>query len=500
VSDVRPDVDLGGLARPKQIPRPGGRWRRLILPGALLVGLTAVILWSLEGALRGSIEVSILRPEPVEGGATGGGIACQAAGWVEPDPFPLRVVPLTGGTIAEILVQESDVVESGEPVARLVAEDAELELEEARRARERALAEREEARVELDFAGQELEAAIDETEAVAVASAELAGSRAEGARLAAAAEKWRAESRVAAEEVAVQRHLEREGAAGPRQVELAQARLEAAEAVALAATGDSERAKSEVDAALARLERARRDSELRIEDRGRVERARAALEAAGAEAARAEAALARARLRMERTTVLSPWDGVVLELLAVPGAVAGGEGGAAICSLYDPDRLRVRVDVPQEEISRVSLGQEAEILSESRRGRPYAGRVVRRVPRADIQKVTLQVHVAVEEPDELLRPEMLCQVRFRSPSGAEASAGTRLDAVLLVPARLVDASGSLWVLDADGRTARRRAVECGARRGDGVEVLSGLNLSDKLIDPGGARLEEGARVRVSPTP
>ena len=67
--------------------------------------------------------------------------------------------------------------------------------------------------------------------------------------------------------------------------------------------------------------------------------------------------------------------------------------------------------------------------------------------------------------------------------------------MLFVPARLVDGV-RVWVLDADAPRARRRTLELGARLGDEVEVRSGLNLSDKLIDPGGAPLEEGARVRV----
>ena len=110
---------------------------------------------------------------------------------------------------------------------------------------------------------------------------------------------------------------------------------------------------------------------------------------------------------------------------------------------------------------------------------------------ADIQKVTLQVHVRVLDPDEWLRPEMLCQVGFRGDAGV--SLATTAADVVLVPARLVDA-GFAWVVTAEGK-ATRRPVKTGARMGDHVEVVDGLNLADKVIDGGRERISEGVCVR-----
>jgi HlyD family secretion protein len=210
----------------------------------------------------------------------------------------------------------------------------------------------------------------------------------------------------------------------------------------------------------------------------------------------AEAARDAARLRLERTTVTSPADGVVLERLAQPGSVLA-EGGAPVCTLFDPAHLRIRVDIPQGDIGKISTGQRVEILADARAGEPYHGEVVRLLQKADIQKVTLQAHVRVTDADALLRPEMLCQVRFLGEAGnGDASAS---DAVS-IPARLLGADGSVWVIDGVRNVAVRRAVEVGARSGERVEIRSGLNLSDKLIDEGRAALRDGSRVRVQGGP
>ncbi|NUP96869.1 MAG: efflux RND transporter periplasmic adaptor subunit, partial [Planctomycetaceae bacterium] len=194
----------------------------------------------------------------------------------------------------------------------------------------------------------------------------------------------------------------------------------------------------------------------------------------------------------QRMEVRAPTAGIVLERRAAPGTSLDA-AQAVVCTLYDPHSIRVRVDIPQGEVGKVGVGMKAEVLAESRPGRPYHGEVIRLVHRADIQKVTLQVHVRLDDGDELVRPEMLVQARFLS-SGSAATGTQASTSVVLVPARLVS-DGHVWVVDGANGTAARRKVEIGARMGDDVELTSGVNASDKLIDARGAALEVGARVR-----
>jgi HlyD family secretion protein len=298
--------------------------------------------------------------------------------------------------------------------------------------------------------------------------------------------------KVAENELALQRSLVEAGAAGPRQDELARARLEEAKSDLAVMRGDAERANATSERARANLARASRELELRIEDRRRLDSAKAAVESADAKVAAAQVALDEARLRLERMEVRAPAAGVVLERLVSPGSSVT-EDEPAVCTLFDPKSLRVRVDVPQGDVSKVGVGAQAEVLSDSRPGRPYHGSVLRLVQKADIQKTTLQVHVLVEDEDELLRPEMLCQVRFLARGGgpAEAAGGTT---AVLVPKELV-LEGKVWVVSGDGK-ATLRTVELGGEQGDHVVVTSGINASDKLITSGRENLAEGTRVEI----
>ena len=168
-----------------------------------------------------------------------------------------------------------------------------------------------------------------------------------------------------------------------------------------------------------------------------------------------------------------------------------------MCTLYDPMSLRVRVDVNQAQVAAISAGMEARATATARPDKPYEGRVVRVVQEADINRTTLQVHVRIADPDAILRPEMLCQVRFigAAPStpGKESEGGRT---AVRIPARLVGEDGSVWVVDPVRGTALKRKLGVGARDGEWVEVLSGLDVSDKVIDEGRNGLEDGRRVRV----
>jgi RND family efflux transporter MFP subunit len=495
VSQVRPDIDLAGLTRlSPDLPPPRRSLLRILVPLAILLAFGALLASTLGDFLQGSVEVTTVRPRSVEGSSakSAGTVLFQAAGWIEPDPFPAAVTALTSGVVSEVLVQESQAVRAGEIVAKLVARDAELAVERSQAVLDEARAELARAEAEAKAAQSTWDSALAVQQALAVAEADVRGREAEHEHRVQAAAAGQARVDVAREEVELQRALAQAGAAGPRQVELAQARIAEATAELAVMKADAALARAEADKAQANVRRAQREVELRIEDRKGLDASVAMVALARAKVSSAQSMLEEARLRLARTEVRSASDGIVLERRVMPGSSVG-DADAVVCTLYDPRSIRVRVDIPQGEVGKVGVGMRAEILAESRPGRPYRGEVIRLVHKADIQKVTLQVHVRIEDGDALIRPEMLVQARFiASADAAPTASGVRES--FAIPARLVIDGGRVWVIDGSSRTARLRTVEVGPRSGDEVEIRSGLNATDKLIDVGREELVEGARV------
>jgi len=501
-------IDLTALARPaaSHAAPPPRRRTGLWIVLLLLLAFGALIAWSLADTLRGEVEVSVVRPRLTSSAngassAPAGAPLLQAAGWVEPDPFPLQVSARVSGVIAQVLVRESQHVEQGQLVATLVDDIYRIECDLAEATLAAARAELAGAQAEHVAASANWTHALAVKEALGKATAEERARRAEKELRTAAVDEARAAERIARSELELQRELTASGSTGARQIELAVARVDetvasVARMLADAALADAMHAKS-----VAELERAEADSRLRIEDRARLDAALARIAAAEGKVAEVEQMCARAKTRLAWTEIHAPTAGVVLERLVMPGTpLDAGEAGVPVVTLYDPAQLRVRVDVAQGEVGKLVVGQRVELASEARAGRPYRGELLRIVQKADIQKTTLQAHVRVLDPDELLRPEMLCQARFfafaapDAPKGGGSLAESAL-ALLEIPRRLLDEQGRAWIVAGDGTAARRKLETSGD--GEWVRVTSGLNRSDKLVDEGRAALTEGARLRVA---
>ncbi len=499
MTNVNADIDLRGLSRTANLPPPP-RSRMRLLPVLLIVVFAGVLLVTLGDVFAPKVAVKVVRPEPVTEGvaaaASSGTALFQAAGWVEPDPFPILVPALVKGVVKDVSVLESQAVAAGDVVAVLVDDDARLELADAEATLAAAEAEETKDRAVLAVVEERFAAAVSVKERVATATAERAQRAAMADEKRRAVERLAIAAKTAVEELELARHLAEIGADGPRQVVLAEARSREAatmlaEAEAAARAADAERAKAD-----AMLEAAESEARLRSEDRRMRDEARGELAAHEAASREARARRDRKALALERTRVRASSAGVVLARMAGPGT-AIAEEGMPIVSLYDPTRLRVRVDVAQGDVGRARLGQRAEIMADVRPGKPYVGEITRIVHQADIAKVTLQVHVRIKDVDEVLRPEMLTQVRFYNPEGASSKTGAPAlsDAVSIPSAAVVD--GAVWTLDPSDGTVRRTPVTTTPGREGRVVVLKGIDLSSKVVveaEGGLSRLEPGTRV------
>ncbi|MCC6284053.1 MAG: efflux RND transporter periplasmic adaptor subunit [Phycisphaerales bacterium] len=456
----------GGAA----VPRPAFRWRtRVALPGAILLSGAGLLAYAAREQFAPVIDVEVapvvLRAAPAGGGAEAGragepeaqakpsGPAVVAPGWIEPDPFPAGVPALVEGVVREVLVLEGQTVEANGVVARLVDEDLKL--------------------------------AYDEAEA------EVAEREAETARARAAIGPAQAAVAVAeAEEAALRDEVTRKGP-------LVQA--------GGVSEGDYRRLELRLRSAEAMTRRERSELALMEADVPRM------LAAEGV----ARVALARAALDLSRAEVRAAHGGVVLRINARPGsrAVMAGPGAESLADglvlLYDPASLQVRTDVPLAEAARVGVGTRAEITTEALPGRVFSGVVSRVVHQADIQRNTVQFKVRVEHPDAVLKPEMLCRVKF-NPGGAEPGsdagraaqhAGSALGVLVADERAIVERRGDegvAWVVvPGPGETGRveRREVRLAGHGGGVVQVLDGLRPGDRVVLNPPRSLREGSRVR-----
>ena len=494
---ARPFAALAGGRPATPTPRPRRAYgTRVALPALLLLSFGGLAAWAARGSLVPAAEVRVVpvvvreiegRGSAVEPGGGGRGeVVAQATGWLEPDPTPVLVNALADGVVEEVLVLEGDRVAADQPVARLIDDDARLALRRA----EAILAT---AEARLAAARADWENPVERRRAVATARAEADAT---------AADLDRATADAVAEEARLEelelRRKRLESAGGTVSGSVSELELEATRQQLAAGRAAVDAARAQASALQARLAGRRADLTAAEEDaRLRIDEAES-LAAAGAAVDEARAARDEAVLRLDRTTVRSPAGGVVMTrhvdvgskvMLAMDGPLS-----ATVVRLFDPEHLQARVDVPLADAAKIGVGMPAEVIVGALPETAFAGEVTRVVNEADVTRNTLQVKVAVADPDPRLKPEMLARVKFFEIVDATQTKVTpRGEQVVFAPAELVE-SGRAWAV-VDGVAELRNVTLGDAREGDWVEVTSGLMPGDRLVaDP--IDLDNGDRVDV----
>ncbi len=151
----------------------------------------------------------------------------------------------------------------------------------------------------------------------------------------------------------------------------------------------------------------------------REDESRLAVEAADATVQQIEGMRENIKVQLDWTVIRSPIDGVVLEKLAVAGALVtpqsfGGTKGpsTALFAVADSKDLQVEIDVNESDLPKIFLNQKCRVTPEAYSDKHYSGSVAEMAPEASRQKGTLQIKVQIENPDRFLTPELSAKVEF----------------------------------------------------------------------------------------
>lgn len=217
-----------------------------------------------------------------------------------------------------------------------------------------------------------------------------------------------------------------------------------------------------------------------------------------AEAERRVAAAAVARLEAEqrqqdelvrRHDVVAPFPGVVSRRLTDAGEWV--ETGTPVLELVDTGRLRVDVQVPQEQYRALTTGSSAEVRLDPLPDRVLRGKVVARVPVNDPAARTFLARIEVAGADGIMAPGMSAQVVF-ALRGAESVVTVPRDAIV----RRQDGGTRVWIVNDADSTVSEREVELVRSLQKTVEVRSGLAAGTKVVVRGNETLREGQKVRI----
>ena len=201
---------------------------------------------------------------------------------------------------------------------------------------------------------------------------------------------------------------------------------------------------------------------------------------------RENATLALQLYEMEEATIRAPIAGVITLRHIKLGNTLSPNSPAF--ELKQADSMEAVLNVPEKELIKINEGQLAIVSIDALNDRDFEGVVERIAPEVDASSGTFRVTVALENPDNLLKPGMFVRVNVRFDSSENT--------LLVNREAVVTQRDENTVFVVRDGLAMRQSVELGYAMGGDVEILNGLDEGDEVIVTGQNGLKDGASVRV----
>jgi len=210
------------------------------------------------------------------------------------------------------------------------------------------------------------------------------------------------------------------------------------------------------------------------------------VERAEAQMRSTQAALDLLELRLDRTTVRSPFAGIVGRRLASLGDYVNSSTRLITLQTVNPQRAVFQV--PERYADQLRVGQTVFFRVAALGDRDFSGVVdfVDPVVTLPARTITVKAHVA--NPRRELASGMFIEARLQT--------ALRPQAVVIPEDAVSPMQGEMWVWVVNGDKADRRRVTLGIRNPGIVEIREGVQPGDQVVVGGAERLTPGAQVQV----
>lgn len=264
----------------------------------------------------------------------------------------------------------------------------------------------------------------------------------------------------------------------------------------LVETGDVSRsaydtAKAQRDQLLGQLAEAKSNAAVAIKAITTAEKAvassRSQVGNARAAVTTAQTQVDQARKTLSDNVIYAPISGYVSERNADPGEyISPNQPNSKIATIVRTAVLRLKIDIPEQSIGKVAIGQGVSAQVSAYPDRNFAGVIVRMLPNLNPESRTLTVEAEIENVGGLLKPGQFATVRITQ---------SKPELAVMIPARAVRADGerNLVFVVKDG-IANERVVQTGLLENDMIEIKRGIRETEVVAISNIDKLSDGVLV------
>ena len=193
-----------------------------------------------------------------------------------------------------------------------------------------------------------------------------------------------------------------------------------------------------------------------------------------------------AEISLNKSLISSPLKGTIKTRHIKVGEFV--RKGDKLVEILDIDRIIVKVNIPEQEILSIQVGQNVEVALYIMEKKTFLGIVKNIGLEADSSNRTFPVEILVDNKERQLRAGMLARATFTKNVDQDQ---------IVIPRHTVlerDQGRVVYVFE-DGK-AFRRDITIGLSQLDQVQVVQGLNKGELIVVEGHTKLTDGEEVNV----
>lgn len=174
------------------------------------------------------------------------------------------------------------------------------------------------------------------------------------------------------------------------------------------------------------------------------------------------------------TNLKAPFNGVVISKMAEAGEVV--DGGKSILVVGKVDRMKIKANVSEMDISKIQPGQQVKVLVDALPGEEFVGKIKQILPQVDLQSRSLVAEILIENPNFKIKPNMFA----RSLIVTEKQENT----IVIPKPAIIYKNDKPYVYLAVDNKSKLVPVTIGITQGETVQITGGLQAGDKIITAG----------------
>lgn len=193
-----------------------------------------------------------------------------------------------------------------------------------------------------------------------------------------------------------------------------------------------------------------------------------------------------AKENLQNRILNAPFRGVITNRMAETGMNISA--GMPVFRISDADSIKIKIAVPENEITKISIAQKCEIkILGLNNEKVFLGEIAEKGMLANPLSHTYEIKLIPEKKIDGLLPGMICQVNVIEDSKLPQ---------IIIPATAIQVDGSstfVWSVKND--VATRTNVRIGMLHKNGVSIEDGLTEGDRIICDGYQKVSNGMKVQ-----